>query len=187
MVAAALGFPEIVEALLAQGADPNLADASGHTALHAAARFCFESRDSLRCKRLLDALLKAPDVECDAADKHGASALLLLLGAQSKPGSNADGTHLGALLPALLDTGADVDHADQRGVTALHACAMHALFAPARVLLARGASRDNADAFGRTPADVARLLGLVDMALEIAPRILPATNQVLRQPAPSAD
>jgi hypothetical protein len=64
---------------------------------------------------------------------------------------------------------------------------MHALFQPARVLLSRGASRNSTDAFGRTPADVARLLGLVDMALEIAPRILPATNQVLRQPAPSAD
>jgi ankyrin repeat protein len=187
MVAAALGFPEIVEALLTHGANANLADASGHTALHAAARFCFDSRDSLRCRRLLDALLKAPDVQIDAADQHGASALLLLLGSQSRPGSDADGTHLGALLPALLDNGADPDHADARGVTALHACAMHALFQPARVLLSRGASRDSADAFGRTPADVARLLGLVDMALEIAPRILPATNQVLRQPAPSAD
>ncbi|HJU25251.1 MAG TPA: ankyrin repeat domain-containing protein, partial [Rhodanobacteraceae bacterium] len=99
MVAAALGFPEIVEALLAHGADAGLADASGHTALHAAARFCFDSRDSLRCKRLLDALLKARDVEVDAADKQGASALLLLLGAQSPPGGNADGTHLGALVP----------------------------------------------------------------------------------------
>ncbi|MGH8211698.1 MAG: ankyrin repeat domain-containing protein, partial [Rhodanobacteraceae bacterium] len=187
MVAAALGFPEIVEALLAHGAEANLADASGHTALHAAARFCFESRDSLRCKRLLDALLQAPNVQVDAADQHGASALLLLVGAQSKPGNDADGTHLGALLPALLDAGADPDHADARGVTALHACAMHALFQPARALLARGASRDSTDAFGRAPADVARLLGLVDMALEIAPRILPATNQVLRQPAPSAD
>ncbi|HEY3519472.1 MAG TPA: ankyrin repeat domain-containing protein [Rhodanobacteraceae bacterium] len=187
MIAAALGFPEIVDALLSHGADADLADASGHTALHAAARFCFESRDSLRSRRLLDALLKSPNIQIDAADQHGASALLLLMGAQSKPGNEADGTHLGALLPALLDAGADPDHADARGVTALHACAMHALFQPARVLLARGASRDSTDAFGRTPADVARLLGLVDMALEIAPRILPATNQVLRQPAPSAD
>ncbi len=187
MVAAALGFPEIVEALLSHSADAGLADASGHTALHAAARFCFDSRDSLRCKRLLDALLKAPNVQINATDQQGASALLLLLGSQSRPGSDADGTHLGALLPALLDSGADPDHADARGVTALHACAMHALFQPARVLLARGASRESIDCMGRTPADVARVLGLVDLALEIAPRILPATNQVLRQPAPSAD
>ncbi|MBS0432391.1 MAG: ankyrin repeat domain-containing protein [Proteobacteria bacterium] len=187
MVAAALGFPEIVEHLLARGADVTLADAAGHSALHAAARFCFESRDSLRGKRLLDALLKAPGVRIDDTDRQGASALLLLLGAQSRPDARADDTHLGALLPALLDAGADPDLADQRGVTALHACAMHALFAPARTLLARGASRDSVDAFGRNPADVARLLGLVDMALEIAPRILPATNQILRQSAPSAD
>ncbi|HWG10112.1 MAG TPA: ankyrin repeat domain-containing protein [Rhodanobacteraceae bacterium] len=187
MVAAALGFPEIAERLLARGADATLADAAGHTPLHAAARFCFESRDSLRCRRLLDVLLKAPGMQADAVDKQGASALLLLLGAQSRPDARVDDTHLGALLPALLDASADPGLADQRGVTALHACAMHALFAPARVLLARGASRDSVDAFGRNPADVARLLGLVDMALEIAPRILPATNQVLRQSAPAAD
>ena len=177
----------LAERLLARGAEATLADAAGHTPLHAAARYCFESRDSLRCRRLLDALLKAQGMQVDALDQQGASALLLLLGAQSGASAQADDTHLGALLPALLDAGADPDLADQRGVTALHACAMHALFAPARVLLTRGASRDSRDAFGRNPADVARLLGLVDLALEIAPRILPATNQVLRQSASPAE
>src|SRR6185437_11334502 len=114
MVAAALGFPEIAERLLARGADATLADAAGHTPLHAAARFCFESRDSLRCRRLLDVLLKAPGMQADAVDKQGASALLLLLGAQSRPDARVDDTHLGALLPALLDASADPGLADQR-------------------------------------------------------------------------
>ncbi|MEO7148712.1 MAG: ankyrin repeat domain-containing protein, partial [Rhodanobacteraceae bacterium] len=191
MVAAALGFPEIVEALLERGADCTLVDAHGHTALHAAARFCFDSRDSLRCRRLLDALLRAasPDggTRIDATDAQGATPLLLLLGAQSTPGSDGDGTHLGALLPVLLDTGAGIDHADQRGVTALHACAMHALFAPARLLLARGANREAVDAFGRTPSDVARVLGLVDLAMELESRAMPGVNRVPRQPAQPAE
>lgn len=186
MVAAALGFPEIVEALLERGADAALTDARGHTALHAAAGFSFDSRDSLRCRRLLDALIKhgAP---IDAVDGEGATPLLLLLGAQSKPGRTNDDTHLGALLPVLLDAGAAIDHADQRGVTALHACAMHALFAPARVLMARGANREAVDAFARTPADVARVLGLVDLAMELAPRSVPGVNRGLRQPAQPAE
>jgi len=190
MVAAALGFPQIVETMLECGADAALTDEHGHTALHAAARFCFESRDSLRCRRLLDALLSAGGngpAHVDARDTHGATPLLLLLGAQAKADAVADGTHLGALLPVLLDAGASHDHADARGVTPLHACAMHALFAPARVLIARGASRDATDTFGRTPADVARVLGLVDLAMELAPRGVPGVSRVLRQPAQSAE
>jgi ankyrin repeat protein len=82
-----------------------------------------------------------------------------------------------------------MEHADQRGVTALHACAMHALLPAARVLLARGADRQAADAFGRTPADVARHLGLVDIAHELAVRshAVPSVRQMLRQPAQPAD
>jgi hypothetical protein len=47
---------------------------------------------------------------------------------------------------------------------------MHALFEPARVLLARGADREARDCRERTPADVARVLGFVDLALELSPR-----------------
>ncbi|WP_266156530.1 ankyrin repeat domain-containing protein [Dyella silvatica] len=188
MVAAGMGYPEIVEKLLDAGADINAVDTRGQTALHAAAQFGFEHNDSLRAHRLFDTLLKR-DAEINRADNEGTTALLFLLGAQQRPGSACDATHIGALLPVLLDAGAQLEHADKRGVTALHACAMHALLPPARVLLARGADRSAVDAFGRTAADVARQLGYIDIAHELTARTgaIPSVRQMLRQPAQPAD
>ena len=185
MIAAAMGYPEIADQLLDAGADVNAVDARGHAALHAAAQFGFNSNDSLRARRLFDALLKR-GADVSLADKEGKTPLLLLLGAHLRPGSECDATHIGALVPVLLDAGASLEHADQRGVTALHASAMHALLAPARVLLARGADRQSQDAFGRTAADVARAIGYVDIAHELAARTtggIPSVRQMLRQPA----
>jgi ankyrin repeat protein len=188
MVAAAMGYPEIIEPLLDAGADVNAIDAGGRSALHAAAQFGFEHNDSLRARRLFDVLLKH-GADINHADSEGKTPLLLLLGAQLRPGSTCDATHIGALVPLLLDAGARVEHADQRGVTALHACAMHALLPPARVLLSRGADRNAADAFGRTAADVARQLGYVDIAHELAARTgaIPSVRQTLRQPSQPSD
>jgi ankyrin repeat protein len=184
MIAAVQGYPDIAERLLDAGADANAVDARGHSALHAAAQFGFEQNDSLRAHRLFEVLLKRK-ADPNLADSEGKTALLLLLGAHLRPGSDCDATHIGALLPVLLDAGANIEHADQRGVTALHACAMHALLPPARLLLARGADRNAADAFGRTAADVARHLGLIDIAHELAARhsVIPSVRQTLRQPA----
>jgi ankyrin repeat protein len=188
MIAAVQGYPEIAEQLLDASADPNAVDARGHSALHAASQFGFEQNDSLRARRLFDALLKRK-ADTNLADGEGKTPLLLLLGAHMRPGSACDPTHIGALLPVLLDAGARIEHADQRGVTALHACAMHALLPPARVLLTRGADRNAADNFGRTAADVARHLGFIDIAHELTARgsAIPSVRQTLRQPAQPSD
>ena len=188
MIAAVQGYPEIAEQLLDAGADANAVDARGHSALHAGSQFGFEQNDSLRARRLFDALLKRK-ADPNLADSEGKTPLLLLLGAHLRPGSECDPTHIGALLPVLLDAGARVEHADQRGVTALHACAMHALLPPARLLLARGADRNAIDNFGRTAADVARHIGFVDIAHELAARgsAIPSVRQTLRQPAQPSD
>ncbi|WP_329741730.1 ankyrin repeat domain-containing protein [Dyella sp. A6] len=190
MIAAAMGHADVIERLLGAGAELGATDSRGRDALHAAAQFGFEHNDSLRARRLFDVLLKHK-AEVNRADQEGKTPLLLLLGAHMRPGSDCDATHIGALLPVLLDAGAQIEHADQRGVTALHACAMHALLPPARVLLSRGTDRNAADAFGRTAADVARQLGYVDIAHELAPRsgtgAIPSVRQTLRQPAQPAE
>ncbi|MHC1480891.1 ankyrin repeat domain-containing protein [Frateuria aurantia] len=187
MLSAALGYPELSEALLQAGADLAATDAHGRSALHFAAQFSFDTGDSLRAHRLLEQLIRR-GAAIDLAEKEGMTPLLLLLGAHRPPGTRCDDTHLGALLPVLLDAGADISHADSRGVTALHACAIHALLAPARILLARGADRQLSDRVGRTAAEVAQRLGYVDIAHELSVRTAPASSipsvrQTLRQPA----
>ena len=189
MLVCALGHADAAEALSDSGADVNHVDAQGRSALHAVAQFCFATHDSLRARRLLDALLTR-HADVNRADADGCTPLLLLLGVQHKPGFACDGTHLGALVPVLLDAGVQIDHADQRGVTALHACAMHALLQPARVLLSRGASRSAVDAFGRTASEVAQQLGFIDIARELVARSggpVPSVRQTLRQPSQPAD
>ncbi len=143
------------------------ADDAGRTALHAASQFCFGSNDSLASHRLLEVLL-THGADPARTDHNGASALLFMLGAHARPGSPCNATHLGALLPVLLEAGAPASAADARGVTPLHACAMHALSGPARLLLARGADRNARDNHHRTAADVARILGFVDVAHELS-------------------
>jgi hypothetical protein len=57
------------------------------------------------------------------------------------------------------------------------------LLPSARTLLARGADRTAVDGFGRSAADVARLLGYADLAAELGGRRVPGVQQTLRQPA----
>lgn len=184
MVACSQGHVESADALLAGGAAVDARDGTQRTPLAIAARFSFGASDSLCCRRLLDTLLAA-GAEPNSVDQDGLSPLLILLGGHARPGSACDPTHIGALLPVLLEAGARHDHADPRGVTPLHACAVHALLAPARVLLQQGAERHAVDGFGRAPADVARQLGYTDMAVELDDRqnAVPGIHQTLHTQA----
>lgn len=188
MIAAAIGEQAIVEALLEAGANANAVDEQGATPLHAAAQFAFDSSNTAVAHTLLDRLLRA-DARLDACNQAGQDALLILLGARAQPGANCDAEHLARLTELLLGYGAKLDTQDQRGVSPLHACALHGLFGCARMLKVHGASIDLVDGFGRNAADVAGMLGYVDVATELgAARMpLPSARQTLRRPARAPD
>jgi ankyrin repeat protein len=168
MISAALGYSEIAAALLNAGADVNAIDGSHTRALHAAAHFAFHGRDAERAQRVLGVLLDR-DADVDARNSEGQTPLLLLLGAHAEAGAAADQKSLLALMPLLLKRHADINAADNRSVTALHACAMHGLLLPARALVAAGADTQVRDMRERTPREVAHLLGFIDVAKELAP------------------
>jgi ankyrin repeat protein len=182
MLAAAQAFPEIIERLLAHGAAINARDDKGRTALHAAAQFAFHNNDSERSQRTLGLLIGhgADIAQCNA---EGQTALLLLLGAAVAPGPRPDQKHLLTLLPILLGNRAAIDLQDTRGVSALHACAMHGLLLPARTLLAARANTSVCDILGRTPAMLAQRLGYIDLVAELDsnPDAPPSAAQILRQ------
>jgi ankyrin repeat protein len=182
MIAAALGLPRLAEPLLEHAADTNAADERGNTALQAAAQFAFDNRDTPLAEELLKMLL-AHGASLLARNQAGQDALLLLLGARADPGAACDAQHLGHLATLLIGKGAAVDTRDMRGVSPLHACAMHGLLGVARLLKAHGASIEQRDELGRTPGEIAALLGYVDVAAElgIARSPPPGVRQTLRK------
>lgn len=174
MIAAALGLPRLAAPLLENGADPNASDDRGNTALQAAAQFAFGSRDTETACELINLLLDA-GADRSGCNQAGQDALLLLLGARADPGAPCEARHLGVVAGVLLDRGAAVDTQDQRGVSALHACAMHGLLGVARLLKSRNAPLELRDGLGRTAGEIAALLGYVDVANELG---------VVRSPPP---
>ena len=158
-------------------------------ALQAAAQGAFESGDTPLSRTMFDLVLRA-GARLDARNQQGQDALLVLLGARSQPGSHCDAEHLHQLAAFLLERGARVDTQDQRGVGALHACALHGLSGCARLLKAHGAPLDLVDGFERSAADVASLLGYVDVAAELdgaRAALMPGVRQTLRRPARAPD
>ncbi|MEO8804163.1 MAG: ankyrin repeat domain-containing protein [Rudaea sp.] len=183
MIAAGLGYPDVVAQLLAHGADVNGTDERNTCALHTAAQFGFAAHDVESAKRTLQTLLDA-GASIDAVNSAGQTAMLLLLGAGADVGARVDQKVLLDLLQLLLAHNADTRLQDQRGVSVLHACAMHGLLLPARALLAAGADPTCCDGRERTPREVAHLLGFIDIAAELgANLVIPAAAQTLRSPA----
>ncbi len=188
-LAAALGQPRIAEALLEAGADVNAVDEQGTAPLHAAAQYAFDGGDGDNVRLLFDLFLRA-GARLDARNGAGQDALLILLGARAQPGTRCDAEHLLRLVEWMLEHGARPDAQDQRGVGTLHACALHGLYGCARLLKAHGAPLDLVDGFERSAADVASLLGYVDVAAELGNQRgtpLPSVRQTLRRPARAPD
>jgi ankyrin repeat protein len=166
MIAAARGQQRIAEALLEAGADANASDERGNVPLHVATQYAFDSGDTATARSLIELLLRA-GARIDACNQAGQDALLILLGARAQPGVPCDAGHLLSLAQLLLQHGAKVNTQDQRGVSPLHACALHGLLSCTRVLRGCGASVDLTDNFGRTASDVAALLGYMEIAAEL--------------------
>jgi ankyrin repeat protein len=189
ILAAALGLPHLASALLEAGADANATDDLGTTPLLAAAQAGFSAAaDTASIRNLFEILLRS-HAGIAATNQSGQDAVLILLGAGAPPGTPCDGEHLAALVRVLLQHGAAVDTQDRRGVTPLHACAIHGLLGCARALKAHGARIEGTDLVGRTAGEVAAMLGYVDVAAELgaerAP--IPSVRQTLRRPARASD
>jgi uncharacterized protein len=166
MIAAALGFDGIAQALLVRGADAAFFDELGNTALHAAVQFAWASKEQEPAKRIIERLLDA-GAPINAQNQDGSSALLLLLGARADAGTLAPNRNLKMLVQLLLARGADIELQDRRGVSVLHAAAMHGMVELTETLLTAGADTRRTDALGRNAHEVAVLLGYVDLAARL--------------------
>jgi ankyrin repeat protein len=96
MVATVKGHSDVVRQLLASGADPNLRDIYGWTPLM---RAVYEDRE-----RVVQALLEQPDIQLDARNDQGATALYLAAVQGNEPATRA-----------LLLAGADPRIGDRDG------------------------------------------------------------------------
>ncbi len=109
---------EMVQVLLAVGADPNTKSRLGRTPLH----YMMDPTDRLWCwaaLAIVDALTEAGG-DVNTRDAYGLTPLHIALGAPRRRWDRWEGRGPVAVLEALLAAGADVNAADGQGQPALH-------------------------------------------------------------------
>ena len=134
------GYTDEVRELLARGANPNVPDSRGRTAVHAAA--------GIGAVEKLEALLKARG-DSDVRDADGNTPLHLAADASRAVLSETDSI---AAIRTLLSHDADPDQANRNGETPLHLAARsHGRSGGVAALLSAGADPNRADRRGDTP------------------------------------
>ena len=148
--AARIRWPELAEALLFAGADPNAQDSTGDTPLIEAA--FTHNLD------VVEALLADPRTNAKHVNDNGLNALHMCLGqCLSAPEDEARVE----VARALMRAGIDVDARDEQGRTALMMAWVPACEAAsiADAMLEHGAQMGLMDANGRTAEELARISG----------------------------
>jgi ankyrin repeat protein len=143
-VAAQRGGKEMIDLLLARGADPDVRSRGAWTPLHQAA----SSANLPAAQALLD-----KGAAVNAKNDTGRTPLHLAAGGQR--------AHSAAVVELLIARKADVNAKDDDGRTPLHLVRDRAM---ADLLLAKGADLKAADARGGTPLHSAALYGHADVA-----------------------
>jgi ankyrin repeat protein len=130
----------VVNVLLARGADPNVKDNRGYTALSHAIEAMYED--------VVDALLTRPDLDPNARGLNGRPALMAYVWRDNKD-----------RVEKLLAHGADVNGLDADNDTALHGAAQTGNVEIIRLLLDKGANPNAKNKQGGTPLMWAAVYG----------------------------
>src|SRR6185503_551080 len=151
IAAAARGDLEVVNVLVQRGADVNVKDDKGYTALlHALAA---------RYDQVSDVLVKQPNLDPNARGLNGATALSSYVWREQRDA-----------VAKLLERGADVNAQDNDGDAPLHGAAQSGNVEIIDLLLARGAKVDLKNKQGGTPLMWAAVFGHEDAARRLLER-----------------
>lgn len=156
-----LGNKTIVELLLGYGADLCATDAQKLLPLHEA---CLSGHETL-AKSLLEAGADVRDAVVDAKDKHGRTAMHILL-AKGVPDGRCERSTISTAsklrqqcLRLLLDYGADPDTQNGDGDSALHVACSKGILSAVALLIDRRANEELLNANQQTPREIAEFEG----------------------------